>query len=311
MASVETTKVRRGEKLVGAYCYDALARRLQALGHVIAPSPTGPAALVALQNAETRPRGRRARSGRADDRRHRGMHGGVRRVPKVRAAAPGHAPGRYTLAEVGAAIARLVGAGELVEARRRRVDRAFVTDRAVRAERRILARMRAGRYRGRMLADAVFIESELASGALHPGPARGDGGHRRRPGLDERALEAIGEAPTSPPVVEPEGFEKLRADRTAVLRASPAAIPAAANDSNCAMQWAVVRECGNQHLRQAIGSFPALHGAPSAPGRQWRQSTSHMSNARSFFQGLEPRFTSRNATIAERESDVSIMIQQR
>ena len=37
-----------------------------------------------------------------------------------------------------------------------------------------------------------------------------------RPGLEESALEAIGEALTAPPVVEPEVFDKLRADWTAV-----------------------------------------------------------------------------------------------
>ena len=37
-----------------------------------------------------------------------------------------------------------------------------------------------------------------------------------RPGLEESALEAIGEALTAPPVVEPEVFDKLRGDWTAV-----------------------------------------------------------------------------------------------
>ena len=37
-----------------------------------------------------------------------------------------------------------------------------------------------------------------------------------RPGLEESALEAIGEALTTPPVVEPEVFDKLRADWAAV-----------------------------------------------------------------------------------------------
>ena len=81
----------------------------------------------------------------------------------------GHAPGRYTLAEIDAGIARLVRDGELVQAERRGADRAFVTDRAIRAERRILAMMRAGRNKGRTLADAVAIEYKLAFGALTRG----------------------------------------------------------------------------------------------------------------------------------------------
>ena len=81
----------------------------------------------------------------------------------------GHAPGRYTLAEIDAAIAKLVRDGELVEAARRGADRAFVTDRAIRAERRILAMMRAGRNKGRTFADAPSVESGLARGSLTRG----------------------------------------------------------------------------------------------------------------------------------------------
>ena len=81
----------------------------------------------------------------------------------------GHAPGRYSLAEIDAAIAKLVREGKLVEATRRGADRAFVTDRAIRAERRILAMMRAGRGEGRTLVDAVAIEYKLAFGALTRG----------------------------------------------------------------------------------------------------------------------------------------------
>ena len=45
----------------------------------------------------------------------------------------------------------------------------------------------------------------------------------RRPGREEGALEAIGEALSKPPVVEPEVFEKLRADWTAVRTKARAA----------------------------------------------------------------------------------------
>ena len=45
----------------------------------------------------------------------------------------------------------------------------------------------------------------------------------RRPGREEGALEAIGEALTAPPVVEPEVFERLRADWTAVRTRARAA----------------------------------------------------------------------------------------
>ena len=80
---------------------------------------------------------------------------------EVRAVALGHAPGRYTLAEVDAAIERLVRGGELIEVERRGMDRAFVTDRAVKAERRVLAAMRAGRGKGMALANGETVEKRL------------------------------------------------------------------------------------------------------------------------------------------------------
>ena len=88
---------------------------------------------------------------------------------EIRAVALGHAPGRYTLAEVDGAIARLVSGGELIEAERRGMDRAFVTDRAVKAERQVLASMRAGRSRGMALAGADAVEARLGASRLTRG----------------------------------------------------------------------------------------------------------------------------------------------
>ncbi len=88
---------------------------------------------------------------------------------EVQALALGHAPGRYTLAEMDAGIDRLVHDGELVEAERRGAERAFVTRRAVRVERRLLKMLRAGRGRGRTFADEGTVESALARTALTRG----------------------------------------------------------------------------------------------------------------------------------------------
>ena len=88
---------------------------------------------------------------------------------EIRAVALGHAPGRYTLAEVDGAIARLVQGGELIEAERRGMDRAFVTDRAVKAERQVLASMRAGRGKGVALAGADAVEARLGASRLTQG----------------------------------------------------------------------------------------------------------------------------------------------
>ena len=88
---------------------------------------------------------------------------------EIRAVALGHAPGRYTLAGVDGAIARLVQGGELIETKRRGMDRAFVTDRAVKAERQVLASMRAGRGKGAALAGADAVEARLGASDLTRG----------------------------------------------------------------------------------------------------------------------------------------------
>ena len=88
---------------------------------------------------------------------------------EIRAVALGHAPGRYALAEVDAAIDRLVRGGELIEVERRGMDRAFVTQWAVRAERRVLASMRAGRGNGIALADGETVEERIAGTGLTDG----------------------------------------------------------------------------------------------------------------------------------------------
>ena len=88
---------------------------------------------------------------------------------EIRAVALGHAPGRYTLAAIDAAIARLVRDGELIEVERRGMDRAFVTDRAVKAERRVLASMRAGRGKGMALANGEMVEKRLEPSRLTQG----------------------------------------------------------------------------------------------------------------------------------------------
>ena len=80
---------------------------------------------------------------------------------EIRAVALGHAPGRYTLAAIDEAIGRLVRGGELIEVERRGMDRAFVTARAVKTERRVLAAMRAGRGKGKALANGETVERRL------------------------------------------------------------------------------------------------------------------------------------------------------
>ena len=88
---------------------------------------------------------------------------------EIRATALGHAPGRWTLAEIDAAVARLVREGELVETVRRGADRAFVTDRAVKAERQLLALLREGRGGAVPLAVEAPVAARLEGGRLTDG----------------------------------------------------------------------------------------------------------------------------------------------
>ena len=87
----------------------------------------------------------------------------------IRAMALGHAPGRYTLADIDAAIERLVREGELVETVRKGMDRAFVTARALLSERKVLAAMRSGRGKGPQLADREAVDRHLGAGRLTDG----------------------------------------------------------------------------------------------------------------------------------------------
>ena len=88
---------------------------------------------------------------------------------EIRAVALGHAPGRWTLGEIDAAVARLVRDGELVETVRRGADRVFVTDRAVKAERQLLALLREGRGRAVPLANEAAVAARLEGGRLTDG----------------------------------------------------------------------------------------------------------------------------------------------
>ena len=78
-------------------------------------------------------------------------------------------PGSYGLGEIDGAVARPVRDGELVEIDRCSMDRAFVTDRAVKAECRILAAMRAGRGTDKALDDDEAVEEGLRASRLMAG----------------------------------------------------------------------------------------------------------------------------------------------
>ena len=78
----------------------------------------------------------------------------------LEALALGHSPGRHSLGEIREAVAWLVRDGHLIEATLSRADRAFVTDRALKAERSTIAMMKAGIGTG----SALAREQDVAAG---------------------------------------------------------------------------------------------------------------------------------------------------
>ena len=88
---------------------------------------------------------------------------------QLEALALSHSPGRHTLEAIRGAIAWMVRDKHLVEAGLRRTDRAFVTDRALKAERAVIATMKAGIDAGMPLGMERQIAAHLAGAGLTEG----------------------------------------------------------------------------------------------------------------------------------------------
>ncbi len=87
----------------------------------------------------------------------------------LEALALGHSPGRYSIGEIRDAIAWLLRDGHLREAEIRGSDRAFVTDLALKAERSVIAMMKAGLGAGSKLALEKDVSAHLADTNLTEG----------------------------------------------------------------------------------------------------------------------------------------------
>ena len=88
---------------------------------------------------------------------------------QLEALALGHSPGRHSIGEIRDAVARMVRDGHLVEANLSRADRAFVTDRALKAERSTIASMKAGIGAGEALARNEDVAERLDGVGLTEG----------------------------------------------------------------------------------------------------------------------------------------------
>ena len=87
----------------------------------------------------------------------------------LEALALAHSPGRHSIGEIRDAVAWMVRDGHLVEAELRRADRAFVTDRALKAERSTIALMKAGIGAGEALAKEKDVAIHLEGAGLTEG----------------------------------------------------------------------------------------------------------------------------------------------
>ena len=88
---------------------------------------------------------------------------------ELEALALGHSPGRYTIGEIREAVAWMGRDGHLVEANTRSSDRAYVTDRTLKAERSVIGAMKAGIGGGKELAAADEVSAHLEGAGLTAG----------------------------------------------------------------------------------------------------------------------------------------------
>ena len=87
----------------------------------------------------------------------------------LEALALGHSPGLHSIGDIRDAVAWMVRDGHLVEAELRRADRAFVTDRALKAERSTIALMKAGIGAGEALVRGKDVAVHLEGAGLTEG----------------------------------------------------------------------------------------------------------------------------------------------
>ncbi len=88
---------------------------------------------------------------------------------ELEALALGHSPGRHSLGEIREAVAWMVRDGHLVEAEQRGLGRSYVTDRTLKAERSVIAAMKAGLGAGEALAGADAVAAHVAGAGLTAG----------------------------------------------------------------------------------------------------------------------------------------------
>ena len=88
---------------------------------------------------------------------------------ELEAVALAHSPGAYSIGEIREAVSWMVRDGHLVEANLRGSDRSYVTERTLKAERAVIATMKAGIGKAGRLAGERRVEAHLDGSGLTPG----------------------------------------------------------------------------------------------------------------------------------------------
>ncbi len=161
------TRERKSEP-VQAKLREAWLARLEAAGLGAAPTVRAAPAVRAREPAEIAP------SPPALEIVGRAMAQLEERQPvfaahELEAVALAHSPGAYSIGEIREAVEWMVRDGHLVEASLRGSDRAFVTERTLKAERKVIAAMKAGIGKAGRLAGEGRVEAHLDGAGLTPG----------------------------------------------------------------------------------------------------------------------------------------------
>ena len=171
---------------------------------------------------------------------HLSERASVFRESDIRAMALSHAPGRYALAEIDAAVTDLLGDGHLVEATVRG-GRAFVTGDALRSEREILSRMRDGKGAAKALAPEARVTERLEETTLTAGQKEAV---RTIVLSDDRIVAVQGAAGTGKTTMLREALG-LIGERSAILLAPSAAAARVLSEETGArartLQWFLTR----------------------------------------------------------------------
>ena len=178
---------------------------------------------------------------------------------ELEALALAHSPGAHSIGAVREAVAWMVRDGHLVEASLSRADRSFVTERTLKAERKVVAAMKAGIGEAVPLADRDRVEAHLAGAGLTPGQC---GAVRTILLADDRVVGVQGRAGTGKTTMLRHVRELAGGRRVAGLAPSAAAARVLERETGIdarTLQWFLTR-CRGAAAKEGDGRLRELFG---------------------------------------------------